>query len=105
VPEVPVTVTVEVPVVAVDDAVNVRVEVAVPFAGGVTGLGEKAAVTPAGNPEAVNVVAALKLFTLATVIVLLAVEPWVTLTVLGAAETVKPGVPAPTVKTRSSWSL
>jgi hypothetical protein len=40
-----------------------------------------------------------------TVIVLLAVEPCVTPTELGAAETVKPGVPAPTAKIRSSWSL
>jgi hypothetical protein len=37
-PEVPVTVTVLVPVVAVEDAVKVNVEVALPFAGGVTGL-------------------------------------------------------------------
>ena len=50
VPDVPVTVTVLVPVVAVEDAVNVKVEVALPFAGGVTGLGENAAVTPAGKP-------------------------------------------------------
>ena len=45
-PEVPVTVTLVVPVVAVADAVKVKVEVALPFAGGVTGLVEKAAVTP-----------------------------------------------------------
>ena len=104
-PEVPVTVTVEVPVVAVLDAVKVSVEVTVPFAGGVTGLGLKAAVTPLGSPEAVSVVAELKPFTLVTVIVLLAFEPCCTLTVLGDAETVMPGVPAPTAKTRSSWSL
>ena len=48
-PDVPVTVTVLVPVVAVEEAVNVRVEVAVPFAGGVTGLVENAAVTPRGQ--------------------------------------------------------
>ena len=37
-PEVPVTVTFVVPVVAVAEAVKVRVEVTLPFAGGVTGL-------------------------------------------------------------------
>jgi len=46
---VPVTVMFVVPVVAVPDAVKVKVEVAVPFAGGVTGLAEKAAVTPLGS--------------------------------------------------------
>src|ERR1700674_585790 len=58
-PEVPVIVTVEVPTVAVDDAVNVKVEFTLLFAGGVTGLGEKAAVTPLGSPEALRVVAEL----------------------------------------------
>jgi len=62
VPEVPVTVTVAVPTLADAEAVNVRVEVALPLAGGVTGLVEKAAVTPAGKPFAVRVVAELKLF-------------------------------------------
>ncbi|MGC2247971.1 MAG: hypothetical protein WA609_15295, partial [Terriglobales bacterium] len=90
------TVTVEVPVVAVADAVKVKVEVTFPLAGGVTGLGLKAAVTPVGRPEAVSVVAELKLFRLVTVMVLEAFEPWTTVTALGAAATVKPGVPAPT---------
>jgi hypothetical protein len=103
-PEVPVTVTVEVPVVAVEDAVKVKVEVALPFAGGVTELVEKVAVTPAGIPEALRVVAALKLFWLVTVMLLFAVELRVTLTALGDAEIVKPGAPAPTAKMRSSWS-
>jgi hypothetical protein len=103
-PEVPVTVTVLVPVVAVEDAVKVNVEVALPLAGGVTGLVEKAAVTPAGSPEVLRVVAELKPFWLVTVMVLVAVEPRVTLTALGDAETVKPGAPAPTAKMRSSWS-
>ena len=62
VPDVPVTVTVNVPVVAVEVAVNVSVEVTLPFAGGVTGLGENAAVTPLGSPVALSVVAELKLF-------------------------------------------
>lgn len=62
VPAVPVMVTVAVPVVAVAEAVRVRVEVALPLAGGVTGFVENAAVTPVGNPEALSVVAELKLF-------------------------------------------
>ena len=61
-PEVPVTVTVALPVVAVAEAVSVSVDVALPFAGGVTGLVENAAVTPLGKPEALSVVAELKLF-------------------------------------------
>ena len=69
-PEVPVTVTVALPVVAVAEAVSVRVELALPFAGGVTGLVENAAVTPLGKPEALSVVAELKLFWLVMVMVL-----------------------------------
>lgn len=61
-PEVPVTVTVAVPVAAVAEAVSVRVEFTLPFAGGVTGLGENPAVTPLGKLEALSVVAELKLF-------------------------------------------
>jgi hypothetical protein len=105
VPDVPVTVTVLVPVVAVEDAVNVRVDVTLPFAGGVTGFGENAAVTPVGSPDTLSVVAELNPFWLVTVIVLVAVDPCVTVTALGAAEAVKPAVPAPTAKIRSSWSL
>ena len=101
-PEVPVTVTLVVPVVAVAEAVKVKVEVALPFAGGVTGLVEKAAVTPLGSADRLSVVAELNPFTLVTVMVLLAVEPCVTLTAVGEAFTVKPGVPAPTAKTKSS---
>src|SRR6202047_5580944 len=95
-PEVPVTVTVLVPEGAEADAVKVKVEVALPFAGGVTGLVEKAAVTPLGSPEALSVVAELKPLRLVTVVVLVAVDPRVTLTALGDADTLKPGVPAPT---------
>src|SRR5258708_4695842 len=102
-PDVPVTVTVLVPVVAVEDAVKVKVDVALPFAGGVTGLVEKAAVTPPlGRPDALSVVAELNPLRLVTVMVLVAVEPRVTLTALGEAATVKPGVPAPTAKIKSS---
>ncbi len=77
VPEVPVTVTVLVPVVAVDEAVNVKVDVALPLAGGVTGLVEKAAVTPLGRPETLRVVAELNPFWLVTVVVLVALVPCV----------------------------
>ena len=101
-PDVPVTVTVLVPVVAVEEAVKVNVDVALPFAGGVTGLVEKAAVTPLGSPAALSVVAELNPLRLVTVMVLVAVDPRVTLTVLGEAATVKPGVPPPTAKIRSS---
>jgi hypothetical protein len=68
-------VTVAVPTVALEEAVNVRVEVALPLAGGVTGLVENAAVTPLGRPEAVNVVAELKPPVLVTVMVLVPLLP------------------------------
>jgi len=91
-PEVPVIVTVAVPVVAVEEAVSVRVEVALPFAGGVTGFVENDAVTPLGSPDALNVVAELKPFKLVIVIVLVPLEPCVTVTELGEAPIVKSGV-------------
>ena len=74
-PEVPVIVTVAVPTVAVADAVSVRVEVALPFAGGVTGLVENDAVKPLGKPDALNVVAELNPPVLVTVIVLVPLAP------------------------------
>ena len=74
-PAVPVMVTVAAPVVAVDDAVNVSVELALPFAGGVTGFVENAAVTPLGRPEALSVVAALNPFWLVMVMELVPLEP------------------------------
>jgi hypothetical protein len=91
-PDVPVIVTVAVPVVAVDEAVSVRVEFALPFAGGVTGLVENVAVTPLGKPEALRVVAALNPFRLVMVMVLVPFEPCVTVNELGAAPMVKSGV-------------
>jgi hypothetical protein len=91
-PEVPVTVTVAAPVVADDEAVSVRVEVAFPFAGGVTGFVENAAVTPLGKPVALRVVAELKPFRLVMVIVLVPFEPCVIVRELGAAPIVKSGV-------------
>lgn len=91
-PEVPVTVTVAAPTVALEEAVSVSVEVALPFAGGVTGLVENAAVTPVGRPLALNVVAELKPPVLVMVIVLVPLAPWVTVTDAGDAEMVKFGV-------------
>lgn len=74
-PEVPVIVTVAVPTVALAEAVSVRVEVALPFAGGVTGLVENAAVTPVGKPDALSVVAELKPPVLVMVMVLVPLAP------------------------------
>ena len=71
----PVIVTVAAPTVALEEAVSVRVEVALPFAGGVTGLVENAAVTPVGKPEALNVVAELNPPVLVMVIVLVPLAP------------------------------
>jgi hypothetical protein len=90
-PEVPVIVIVAVPTAADEDAVRVRVEVAVPFAGGVTGFVENAAVTPLGNPLALSVVAELKPPVLVTVIVLVPLVPCVTVTEEGDALTLKFG--------------
>jgi succinate-acetate transporter protein len=90
-PDVPVIVTVAAPVVAAAEAVRVRVEVAVPFAGGVTGLAENVAVTPLGRPVALSVVAELKLFWLVMVMVLVPLAPWVTVTDAGEAAMVKFG--------------
>src|SRR5258708_13056969 len=84
-----------VPVVAVPEAVKVSVDVALPFAGGVTGLVEKAAVTPLGNPVALSVVAELKPLRLVMVIVLVPFEPWVIVRELGDAPIVKSGVAVP----------
>ena len=85
------------PVVAVAEAVRVRVEVAVPLAGGVTGLVENAAVTPLGKPEALRVVAALNPFRLVMVMVLDPFEPCVMVREEGEALTVKSGVVLPQV--------
>lgn len=68
-------VTVAVPTVALEEAISVRVEVALPFAGGVTGLAENDAVTPLGKPEALNVVAELNPPVLVIVIVLVPLAP------------------------------
>ena len=85
-------VTVAVPTVAVEEAVSVSTEVALPFAGGVTGLVENDAVTPLGKPDALNVVAELNPPVLVMVIVLVPLAPWLTVTEVGEAAIVKFGV-------------
>ena len=71
--------------------VSVRVEVPEPLAGGVTEVGTNPVVTPVGKPDALSVTAELNPFVLVTVIVLVPFEPWLMVTLLGAAETVKLG--------------
>jgi hypothetical protein len=85
VPLVPVTVTLNVPEVAVLDAVKVTVLVPVVEAG------LKLAVTPAGRPLAVRATVPEKPFTGATVIVLLPVAPWLTERLAGFADSEKSG--------------
>jgi hypothetical protein len=87
-----VIVTVAVPTVALEEAVSVRTDVALPLAGGVTGLVANAAVTPLGRPDALNVVAELNPPVLVMVIVLVPLAPCVTVTEAGDAATVKFGV-------------
>src|SRR5262252_4715508 len=85
VPLVPVTVTVADPVVAVVEAVKVRVLAPVVDAG------LKLAVTPAGKPLAVSETLPLKPFSRLTVIVLLPVPPCFTERVAGFAVKEKSG--------------
>lgn len=85
VPEVPVTVTVADPTVAVLLAVNVRTLVEV------VGLVPKLAVTPLGRPEAESVTDPVKPFEGATVIVLLPFVPCFTVRLEGEAESEKLG--------------
>ena len=82
-------VTEEVPVVAV--ALAVKVTELLP----VVGLVPKLAVTPEGRPDAERLTLLVKPPDGVTVTVLDAVEPWVTLTLEGEAESEKFGVGAP----------
>lgn len=84
-PDTPEMVTVTVPVAAVEVADKVSVLVLE------VGFGLNAAVTPLGKPEAERVTLPLKPPTSATVIVLVPLLPCVTLTLLGEADSVKPG--------------
>ena len=85
-PDVPVMVTVDVPVVAVELAVNVTTLVEV------VGLVPKVAVTPAGRPDADNVTAPVKPPEGVSVMVLLTLDPRVTDALEGDADKVKLGV-------------
>ena len=86
-PEVPVTVTVAVPVVAVLLAVRVKTLV------DVVGFVPKLAVTPAGSPDADKVTLPVKPPEGVTVIVLVPLLPWVMVRLAGEAESEKSGVP------------
>jgi hypothetical protein len=87
-PEVPVIVTVAFPVVAVPLAVSVKLLVPVVLAG------LKLAVTPAGSPDADRLTLPVKPLVGFTVMVLLPLPPWVTVTLVGDEESVKSGVAA-----------
>jgi hypothetical protein len=80
VPDVPVMVTFDVPVVAVELAVNVTTLV------DVVGLVPKVAVTPEGRPDAERLTEPVKPFRSVTDTVLLPLLPWVTLNEEGDAE-------------------
>lgn len=82
-PEVPVMVTVAVPVAA--EALAVRVNVLVE----VVGLGLKFAVTPLGRPDAARVTLPVNPPTSVTVMVLVPLPPWVIVRLLGESERVK----------------
>jgi hypothetical protein len=89
-PPVPVTVTVAAPSVAVLDADRVRT-LLLP----VTGLTLKLAVTPAGNPLALNETELVKPPVRVIVIVLVPLAPRLTVRLAGLAESAKSGVGGP----------
>jgi hypothetical protein len=88
-PDVPVIVTVDVPVVAV--ALAVSVSTLVP----VVGLVPNVAVTPLGRPDAASVTLPVNPFRSFTVMVLVPLLPWVTVRLLGESESVKLAVADP----------
>ena len=94
-----VTVTFEVPVVAVLLAVNVRFEF--PLPGAAIDAGLKVAVTPAGRPDAERLTAELNPPETEVEIVVALDPPWVTDRLVGAALKVKSGL-VPGLKTMSS---
>ena len=97
-PDVPVTVTVAVPVVAEPLADNVKILEPVVL------LGLKDAVTPLGRPEAAKLTLPVKPPTSATVIALVPLLPWETLKVLGKTGSVNP-VPVPVPASGTSSGL
>jgi len=88
-PALPAIFTANVPVVADDDAVRVRVDDALPPAAGVTVAGAKDAATPAGRPEILRPVGALKPFTLPTVTVVERLLPLAVDTLMELGETLR----------------
>ena len=92
-PLVPLMVTVTVPVAAELLAVRVKVDVAVPSAGGVTELEENDAVTPEGRPETLRATAESKLPLLATVMVLAPEALCAMERLLGESDSEKDAVP------------
>jgi hypothetical protein len=93
-PAVPVTVIGYDPVAVVEATVKFKVELPEPGAG--MGLVPNAAVTPVGMPDADKVIAELKPFRAAVVIVDVPLLPWTTETEVGEAEMEKSGVPVTT---------
>src|SRR5208283_5524458 len=85
-PDVPIIVTVDVPVAA--DALAVKVNALVL----VVGFGTNPAVTPLGKPDAVRVTLPVKPFSAFTVIVLVPLFPCTTLKLVGLADSVKLGL-------------
>lgn len=85
------TVMVNVPVVAVVDAVNVRVDVPVPPEANVTVAGLKLAVVPLGGAEFDSIIVPLKLFNEVSVTVVVPEEPWLTVTEVGETLRLKSG--------------
>jgi hypothetical protein len=88
-PPVPVTVIGYVPIAVLESTVKVRTEL--PLPGALMGLVPKPADAPVGKPDADKVMAALKPFTTAVVIVDVPVLPWATETEVGEAEMLKLG--------------
>lgn len=91
-PPLAVMVTLAVPAAAVLLAVKVTVELPLPGAAMEAGLND--AVTPEGRPEIVSDTAELNPPPMVVVTVLLAVPPWLTLTAVGEAVSVKAGATA-----------
>ena len=91
-PLVPFTCTAKLPRLAPELAAKVTVLLALPFAGGVTGLGLAEQVTPAGRPAQARLTALLKPFCDVTVQVLVALPPWAAVRLDGLQAMVKSGV-------------
>jgi len=99
-PPVAVTVTLEVPVVAVVLAEKVRVEL--PLPGAAIEVGLKVPVTPDGKPDTESETAELKPPETVVEMVLLPELPWATDRLVGEALRVKSGVGVPGLKMTSS---